>query len=276
MKKIVSLVLALALLMSAALTLASCTDKEIYIGVQVGTTSEYFINGNDDFKGLDGYSAKTYQNFGLAVTDMKNGVVPYVIVDNSTGEELVGKINGVKIIDIPLASEEYGIGVDKDQPELLASINEIIAELKSTGKLDEILAMENFTEVASATFDAAKADKQLVVATNAAFAPFESKSGDKFVGIDIEIAKIIADELELELVIQDMDFEAVVTSVGKNNVDIAMSGLTINNERKQSVNFSTPYFCDSYLVLVVPEANTEFKDCKTSDDVLAVLAKNAK
>ncbi len=276
MKKIVSLVLALALLMSAALTLASCTDKEIYIGVQVGTTSEYFINGNDDFKGLDGYSAKTYQNFGLAVTDMKNGVVPYVIVDNSTGEELVGKINGVKIIDIPLASEEYGIGVDKDQPELLASINEIIAELKSTGKLDEILAMENFTEVASATFDAAKADKQLVVATNAAFAPFESKSGDKFVGIDIEIAKIIADELELELVIQDMDFEAVVTSVGKNNVDIAMSGLTINNERKQSVNFSTPYFCDSHLVLVVPEANTEFKDCKTSDDVLAVLAKNAK
>ena len=56
----------------------------------------------------------------------------------------------------------------------------------------------------SAVKDEAKASTQLVVATNAEFPPFESISGDKYVGIDIEIAKIIADELGMELVIDNM------------------------------------------------------------------------
>ncbi len=278
MKKIVSLILALTLMCGAMFALASCGDKENYIGVQKGTTSEYFINGNDDFPGVDNYTAKTYDTFPLAVTDMKNGVVPYVIVDNKTGDELVSSIKGIKKIDIALATEEYGIAVNKTDTKLLADINAVLAEMNENGKLDEILAMgdEDFTPVTSAALDNDKADKQFVVATNAAFPPFEAKDGDKFVGIDIEIAKYIADKLGLELVIQDMDFDAVVTSVGKNGVDVGMSGLTINNERKQSVNFSDAYFCDSYLVVIVPESNTEFDACKTKDDVLAVFAKNAK
>ena len=116
-----------------------------------------------------------------------------------------------------------------------------------------------------------KADKQLVVSTNAAFAPYEYKKGDQYCGIDMEIAKMIADKLGLELVIEDMDFDAVVTSVGKNGVDIAMAGLSVTETRKQSVNFSDAYYEGAYQVLLVKKSNTEFDACKTKADVEKIL-----
>ncbi len=277
MKKIVSLILALTLMCGAMFSLASCGGNKNAIAVQEATTSLYYITGNEDFPGIDGYEAKIYDTFILAATDLQNGAVPYMIVDNKTGESLVNNISGIKMIEVPLAKEEYGIAVDKNNAKLLEDINAALAELKSSGKLAEILEMEeaDFTPVSAGEFDENKKDTQLVVATNAEFPPFESKDGDKFIGIDIEIAKYVADKLGMELVIQDMKFEAVVTSVGVGGVDIGMSGLTINDERKKTVNFSTPYF-ESYLALVVTEDNNDFADCKTEADMLKVLADKIK
>jgi polar amino acid transport system substrate-binding protein len=91
----------------------------------------------------------------------------------------------------------------------------------------------------------------------------------------MEIAAHIAIKLGMELVIEDMDFDSVVTSVGKNGVDVAMAGLTVNETRKQSVNFSESYY-NAAQVLIVAKDNTAFDACKTADDVVAILnAKNA-
>ena len=281
MKKILTLALALVLACSCIVTLASCGEKNNNIGVQAGTTGQYFVDGDPDwgFDGIEGYVSKGYSNGGLAVNDMKNGQVRYVIIDEQPAKQLAKKITGIKVIDIPLTEEEYAFGVDKAQPELLTSVNEILADMKENGKLDAIVAAyatgEGINPVTSATFDANKADQQLVVATNAAFAPFEYKDGDKFAGIDMEIAAYIAEQLGLELVIMDMEFDAVVTSVGKNNVDIAMAGLTVNETRKQSVNFTSSYY-NAAQMLVVLDKETAFDDCKTADDVLAVLAEENK
>ena len=87
----------------------------------------------------------------------------------------------------------------------------------------------------------------------------------------MEIAKMIADELGMELVISDMDFDAVVSSIGKNGVDIALSGLTINPAREKVVNFSEPYEKGSYQVIIALEDDTTFDACKSADEVLAVL-----
>ena len=277
MKKITSIVLAIAMLASMAFVFASCSASTPMIGVQAGTTGEYFVNGDADwgFDGIAGYEARGYANGGLAVTDMKNGNVKFVVIDEQPAKTLASKISGVKVVDIPLTVEEYAFGVDKNQPELLDQVNAIIAEMKADGTLDAIVHAyatgEGINPVTSASFEADKADKQLVVATNAAFAPFEYKEGDKFAGIDMEIAKYIADKLGMELVIMDMDFEAVVTSVGKNGVDIAMAGLTVNETRKKSVNFTESYY-NAAQVLVVLDSETAFENCKTDADVLAVLA----
>jgi polar amino acid transport system substrate-binding protein len=73
----------------------------------------------------------------------------------------------------------------------------------------------------------------------------------------------------------DMDFDSVVTSVGKNNVDVAMAGLTVNETRKKSVNFTTSYY-NAAQMLIVPESETAFDDCKTAEEVVAKLAELAK
>ena len=133
-----------------------------------------------------------------------------------------------QVIDIDLTEEEYAFGVDKDQPELLKSVNELIEKMMSDGRFEEICDryFGDGTPVAvkSASLDSSK--DQLVVATNAAFEPFEYKKGDSYYGIDMEIADVIAKELGLELVIADMDFDAVCLSVGQHKADIAMAGLT--------------------------------------------------
>lgn len=280
MKKVISIIMALTMLCAGVFVLDSCGNKTSLIGVQTGTTGQYFVDGDADwgFDGIEGYESKGYSNGGLAVNDMKNGAVKYVIIDEQPAKQLKEKIAGVKVIDIALTEEEYAFGVDKNQPELLEKINGILAEMKTNGKLNEIVAAyatgEGVKPFTSAKLDAEKADKQLVVATNAAFAPFEYKEGDQFAGIDMEIAAYIAEKLEMELVIQDMEFDAVVTSVGKNNVDIAMAGLTVNETRKQSVNFTESYY-NAAQMLIVPADETAFDECKTADDVLAVLKKQA-
>ena len=125
-----------------------------------------------------------------------------------------------KVIDINLTEEEYAFGVDKDQPELLDQVNAFIKEIKENGELDKI-CNKYFGDgepvaVKSAALDESK--DQLVVATNAAFEPFEYTKGDSYVGIDMEIAKALADKLGKELVIQNMSFDAVCLSVGHQAV----------------------------------------------------------
>jgi len=180
-----------------------------------------------------------------------------------------------KVIDIDLTSEEYAFGVDKSQPELLASVNKFIAEIKSNGTFEAIC--NNYfgdgtpVAVTSAALDPSK--EQLVVATNAAFEPFEYTKGDSYYGIDMEIAAKLAEYLGQELVIQHMDFDAVCLAVGQKKCDIAMAGLTIKEDRLEHVNFSDSYYTASQK-LIVPSDNTEFDACKDAAAVEAIL--NAK
>ena len=183
-----------------------------------------------------------------------------------------GATDEVKVIDIALTDEKYAFGVDKNQPELLAQVNTFIAEIKTNGKLDEIC--EKYFQggdpagVTSAAEDSSK--DQLVVATNAQFEPFEYKLGDKYYGVDMEIAKLLADYLGKELVIKNMDFDAVCLSVSQGKADIAMAGLTIKEDRKEFVTFTESYYNASQM-LVVKANDTRFDDCKTVEDIEAVL-----
>lgn len=184
-----------------------------------------------------------------------------------------GKSVGVKVIDIDLTAEEYAYGVDKAQPELLEKVNAFIDKIMSDGTFDKIC--NNYfgdgtpNPVASATLDESK--DQLVVATNAGFEPFEYMDGDKYVGIDMEIADLLAKELGVELVINNMDFDAVCLSVGQHKCDIAMAGLTVKPDREEYVTFSKSYYNASQK-LIVKADDTTFDACKTKEDVEAILS----
>lgn len=184
------------------------------------------------------------------------------------------KGSAVKVIDIELTNEEYAFGVDKNQPELLEKVNTFIKEIKENGKFDEIC--NNYfgdgtpVAVKSAKLDTSK--DQLVVATNAAFEPFEytPNGGEDYYGIDMEIAAALAEYLGKELVIQNMKFEAVCLSVGQHQCDIAMAGLTIKPDREEYVTFSDAYYSASQKIIVAGD-NTDFDACKTAADVEAIL-----
>ena len=272
MKKTLSLILALVLCLGCVFTFASCTAGDTIVskvGVQKGTTAKMYA---DILKGVEVVS---YDTFALAANDMKNGNVNYVIVDKTTGKALCKEISGLKIVEtIPLSSENYGIGIDPAQAELKTQIDGILES-----KAAEIQAIkdkymnddeESFVGVTSAEKNVDNAAGQLVVATNAEFAPWEYKEGTQYYGIDMEIAKLIADELNMELVIEDMDFDNVVGSVGKQGIDIAMSGITITAERLDVINFSNPYYTESIVVLCKAD-DTTFDSCGTVVDLLTAM-----
>lgn len=177
------------------------------------------------------------------------------------------------VIDINLTDEEYAFGVDKDQPELLAEVNTFIQEIKEDGTLDDIC--NNYfgdgtpNAVTSAELDSSK--DQLVIATNAAFEPFEYTQGDSYYGIDMEIAAALAEKLGKELVISNMAFDAVCLSIGQHKCDIALAGLTIKEDRKAYVDFSDSYYSASQKLIVRSDDDT-FKDCSDAASVEAILS----
>lgn len=193
------------------------------------------------------------------------------------GKEESKKADAVKVIDINLTEEEYAFGVDKDDKELLDKVNDFVKQMKEDGTLDKI-CNNYFGDGKPVAVKSAKLDQnkdQLVVATNAAFEPFEYTKGEDYYGIDMEIAKALADSLGKELVIMNMDFDAVCLSVGQHKCDIGMAGLTVKPDREEYVTFSEPYYSASQKI-IVPGNNTEFDDCKEAKDIEAILDKKDK
>ena len=290
MKKIIGLVLAIITIVGCVCAFTACSSKGVAVGVQAGTTGYAFVKGDKDwgFDGIPNTKASSYKNIGLAINDMKNGNINYAVVDKAVAVELVeANSDAIKMINVDLTTEKYAIGVAKNNDTLKAQVNAIINDLKTTGKLDEIYDAYGDIEISAdestgsapaeatgyvgVTSGNSSASNKLIVATNAAFAPYEYKLGNKFYGIDMEIAKIIADELEMELVINDMDFAAVVSAVQTGAADLAIACLTVNAKREKSVNFTVPYEEGAAQVLIVKKDDTAFDACTTVADVMEVF-----
>lgn len=159
----------------------------------------------------------------------------------------------LKILDTEYANEDYAICVAKENTELLKQINDALAEIKADGTQQKIVdkyisGVENDLEFQKD----AEGKEELHMATNAQFPPYEYYDGDKIVGIDAEMAAAIADKLDKKLVIDDMDFDAIITSVQTGKSDMGMAGMTVTEERLQSISFSDSY-AKGIQVVIVPE-----------------------
>ena len=98
------------------------------------------------------------------------------------------------------------------------------------------------------------------MATNAEFPPYEYHQGDKIVGIDVEICQAIADDLGKDLVIEDMAFDSVITSVYTGKADLGVAGLTITEDRLKNINFSTPYATAAQVIIVLDDSEISSPD----------------
>ena len=111
---------------------------------------------------------------------------------------------------------------------------------------------------------------KLIMATNAAFPPYEYIEGNEIVGIDAEIAGAIAEKLGLELQIDDMEFDSIVESVKGGKADIGLAGMTVTPERQEVINFTVSYATGVQVVIV-----TEDSAIASVDDLFAEGAMHA-
>jgi polar amino acid transport system substrate-binding protein len=193
-----------------------------------------------------------------------------VVSCNDTQEDVV------KLIDIKLTDEEYAFAVKKGNTELLNDFNDFLAEIEENGKFAEIVAkyFENKGTkkgVEIAIDSVANTDENFVVATNCPFEPFEYIGDDgKAYGIDLEIAALYAESKGLKLVVKNIAFDAILNDVNAGYSDMGMAGMTVNEDRLVSNDFTTAYYQASQKIIVAAD-NTDFDNCKTAEDVENVI-----
>lgn len=190
----------------------------------------------------------------------------------------------VKIIEIDLSTEQYGIAVKKGDTKMKEEVDGVLEKLKGDGvTVDgktvtfnslytaEMEAQEKgeLISIGEVKKQSTDRSKELVVATNAEFAPFEYMVGESFGGIDMQVAKIIANELGKELVVLHMSFEVVLEAVG-SSADIGMAGLTINEDRMKTVDFSEPYYDTTQRIAVLAD-DTDFDGCTDEASLVKAL-----
>ncbi len=259
MKKLFAIALMLVMLVGC---FAGCgeqgkvitSDKDLpgaTIGVQLGTTGDIFASDFEE----EGSTIERFNKGADAVVALTQGKLDCVIIDNEPAKAFVAANEGLKILDEAFAVEEYAICVAKDNADLTTAINGALKDLKADGTIDSII--KNYIGddtkgkspyVSPADVDTSKGE--LHMATNAFFEPYEFYDGEKVVGIDAMIAQAICDKLGYKLVIDDMDFDSIITAVQQGKADFGMAGMTVTDERLKEIDFTDTYTTATQVIIV--------------------------
>lgn len=140
-------------------------------------------------------------------------------------------------------------------------------------KLAKILTMALVGAFVVSVFTAcggSKSENKLVMATNATFPPYEYVDGEEYKGIDVEVAQAIADKLGMELDIRDVEFGSIIAGVQSGKFDMGMAGMTVTDERKQSVDFSDTYAIGIQSVIVKEDSDIQSVDDISSANKIGV------
>ena len=169
------------------------------------------------------------------------------------------------ILDTEYAVEDYAICVAKENSELLDKINTALKELEEDGTKQAIIDKYILGKEHQLSFQQNVDGKdEIHMATNAQFPPYEYYQNEVIVGIDAEFAAAIADKLDMKLVIDDMEFESIITAVQTGKSDFGMAGMTVTEDRLKNINFSNSY-ATGIQSIIVPEGS----EIKSVDDLFA-------
>ena len=174
----------------------------------------------------------------------------------------------LQILDAEYVTEDYAIAIAKENEDLLAKVDAALKELIDDGTVAKVTAyyISGEGELPAFQQDVAADAETLTMGTNAAFPPYEFVENDKVVGIDATVAGLIADKLGMKLEIVDMEFDAIIPAVTSGKIDMGMAGMTVTDERLESVNFSSSY-ATGVQVIIVPEGS----DIASADDIAAKI-----
>ena len=236
---------------SKKVEVSSAADlADLTVGVQTGTTGD--SDATDEVN--DDSQMKRYNKGADAIQALKTGKIDCVVIDSLPAEKFVEANDDLKIIENIWEPEEYAMCLKKGNTELLDQMNAALAELKEDGTLDKIMGNYIGDDTGSYQYETPEGTEypngKLVMATNAEFAPWEYKEGDEIVGIDPDIVKAMCDKMGYELEIDDMMFESILAAVTSGKADFGAAGMTVTEERLESVDFTDTYANASQVVIV--------------------------
>lgn len=211
------------------------------IGVQLGTTGDLKASAMENDKA--GTRIERYTKTADAIQALAQGKIDCVIDDEEPAKAFVAENGNLRILPEEFSTEEYAFCVAQGNDKLATQINEALQRLRHSGVLDRIIRqhIKDKVSVAWQKKNINRKNGKLVVATNATFPPYEYYDNGQIVGIDIDIMQAVADDLDRQLDVEDMNFEAVITSVETGKADVGASALTVTKERARNVRFTTPY-----------------------------------
>ncbi len=206
--------------------------------------------------------------------------------------------NYVAVAAIDLLQEDFGIAVKKGNTSLMNAVNVVIDEWLANGKMNQY--MDYYSALANeekggesavapdglqTSWDFGSATEVVTMYTEAGFAPYEFYKGENIVGLDVAIMSQVAVNLGKKLEVKDVVFDVVATNVANSTGDaVGAAGITINDERKQVIDFSNVY---SSSTLVIVSENGQYSSVKdlagktvgvqegTSGDLIISAAKGA-
>lgn len=224
--------------------------KNLEIGVQTGTTGDSLAS-----EAVEKDSQMHRYNKGAdAIQALKTGQIDAVVIDSQPAAKFVESNDDLQIVDGIFELEEYAIALKKGNTELQEKINGALNELKEDGTIDEIISNYIGDEAGEHPYTSPegvdRSNGTLIMATNAEFEPYEYKIGDDIVGIDPDIAQAICDKLGYELQIDDMAFESILAAISSGKADFGAAGMTVNEERLESVDFTDTYASAEQVVIL--------------------------
>lgn len=223
------------------------------IGVQLGTTGDIFAS---DYEGDEaGTVVERYNKGNDAVMALKQGKIDCVIIDEQPAKAFVEKNDDLTILEEDFALEEYAIVISKDNTELKDKINAALKELKEEGTVDSIISNYIGDDTKGKTpyespEDVDRSNGTLVMATNATFPPYEYYEAEEVVGIDADLAQAICDKLGMELQIDDIEFDSIITAIQAGKADIGIAGMTVTEDRLKNVDFTDTYTSAKQVIIV--------------------------
>ncbi len=256
MKKF-SFLLALVLMVSLVASLSACSNgAEVkigsledldgkVIGVQTGTTGDILAS--------EEVSAKTVERYNLyvdVVSALKQKKVDCVIMDVDTASTFLKDNEDLTTLDVGFEPEQYAVAVQKGDSDLQTAVNAVIAEMKADGSLAASLEAHADQNGEAPDFNTGGANGSLVVGTEAGFPPYEYMNGDVVIGTDIDIMARVAKKLDMELVVENMAFDGLITALTTGKLDAIAAGMTISEDRKNNVDFTDPYVDATNIVLL--------------------------
>ena len=226
------------------------------IGVQLGTTSDTKVSKMEHDKA--GTQVERFTKTADAIQALLQGKVNCVVEDEQPAKAFVAQNDGLAILPHAYSTEPYAFCVAHGRRDLVRNINHALQLLRNDGTLDTIVSRHLSQKMSIAYQPKAigRPNGRLVVATNATFQPYEYYDNGRVVGIDIDIMQAVADVLGMTLQVEDMNFDAVVTSVQTGKADVGAAALTVTPDRLRNVSFTDSY-ASSRQVIIVKTAHRE-------------------